>query len=294
MTTVNSNEMPNVNANNKGNTIRLATIQLASSMDKAKDLEKLDAYLADLSARQTDIACLPEMWNCPYVGDRFKDYAEPDGGTVWQACSAMARKYKLYLCAGTVAELGEDGRIYNTAYVFDRDGNQIHKYRKMHMFDIYSPDGKPVFLESASLGAGNTISTFETEWGKMGMQVCFDIRFPELSRIMAIEGAKVIITPATFSMTTGPCHWQISFQARAMENQVFMVGSAPARAPETGYTSWSHSIVCDPWGRVLTLMDENEGASITELDLALIEKCRAKLPMLSARRSDVYKLSLQD
>ncbi len=280
------------------NIIRLANIQFASSMDKAKDLERLDAYLMELSMddkdkAKADIVCLPEMWNCPYVGDRFKDYAEPEGGMVWQACSDMARKYKLYLCAGTVAELGEDGRIYNTAYVFDRDGKQIHKYRKMHMFDIYSADGKPVFLESASLGAGDTISTFETEWGKMGMQVCFDIRFPELSRLMALDGAKVIITPATFSMTTGPVHWQISFQARAMENQVFMVGAAPARAPKTGYTSWSHSIVCDPWGKVLTLMDENEGVSITELNLDLIDKYRLKLPMLSARRDDVYKLSLK-
>ena len=273
--------------------MRLATIQIASSMDKKTDFERLDAMLSDLTKDNIDMVCLPEMWNCPYVGDRFKDYAEPDGGPSWQSCSDLAQKYNLYLCAGTMPELGEDDKIYNTAYVFDRDGKQIHKYRKMHMFDIYSSDGKPVFLESDSLGSGNTVSTFDTEWGKMGVQVCFDIRFPELARLMALEGAKMIITPATFTMTTGPVHWQIGFQARAMENQVFMVGAAPARAPETGYTSWSHSIVCDPWGKVLTLMDENEGVAVTEIDFGLIEKYRLKLPMISARRDDVYELKLK-
>lgn len=273
--------------------MRLATIQIASSMNKKTDFERLDAMLSDLAQDNIDMVCLPEMWNCPYVGDRFKDYAEPDGGPSWQSCSDLAKKYNLYLCAGTMAELGDDDKLYNTAYVFDREGNQIHKYRKMHMFDIYSSDGKPVFLESDSLGAGNTVSTFDTEWGKMGVQVCFDIRFPELARLMALDGAKMIITPATFTMTTGPVHWQIGFQARAMENQLFMVGAAPARAPETGYTSWSHSIVCDPWGKVLTLMDENEGVAITDIDFSLIEKYRLKLPMISARRDDVYELKLK-
>ena len=124
----------------------------------------------------------------------------------------------------------------------------------------------------------------------MAVNICFDIRFPESSRIPALAGAKVIFNPASFNMTTGPAHWELAFRQRAIENQVFMVGTATARDPEAGYTAYGHSIITDPWGRVVMQMDEKEGHNITEIDLDYIDEIRQKLPLLSARRTDIYDL----
>ena len=124
----------------------------------------------------------------------------------------------------------------------------------------------------------------------MAVNICFDIRFPESSRIPALNGAKVIFNPASFNMTTGPAHWETAFRQRAIENQVYMIGTADAQNPEAGYLSYGHSIITDPWGRVLMQMDESEGWNVTEIDLDYVEEVRQRLPLLSARRTDVYDL----
>ena len=159
----------------------------------------------------------------------------------------------------------------------------------MHLFDIYA-HGEQVFKESDTLSAGNTFDTFETEWCKMAVNICFDIRFPESSRIPALAGAKVIFNPASFNMTTGPAHWEVAFRQRAIENQVYMAGTATARDPDASYTAYGHSIITDPWGRVLMQMDEKEGHAVTEIDLDYVDEVRQRLPLLSARRTDIYDL----
>jgi predicted amidohydrolase len=128
----------------------------------------------------------------------------------------------------------------------------------------------------------------------MAVNICFDIRFPESSRIPAIKGAKVIFNPASFNMTTGPAHWELGFRQRAIENQVYMVGTAAAQDPDAGYIGYGHSIITDPWGKVVMQMDEKEGSNITEIDLDYIEEVRAKLPLMSARRTDIYALMPAD
>ena len=128
----------------------------------------------------------------------------------------------------------------------------------------------------------------------MAVNICFDIRFPESSRIPAINGAKVIFNPASFNMTTGPAHWELGFRQRAIENQVYMVGTAAAQDPEAGYIGYGHSIITDPWGKVVMQMDEKEGSTVTEIDLDYIEEVRAKLPFMSARRTDIYSLKPAD
>lgn len=145
----------------------------------------------------------------------------------------------------------EDGeKIYNTSFVFDRSGNQIVRHRKMHLFDI-RVDGGQSFCESDTFSAGEDITVFDTEFGKMGLIICFDIRFPELTRLEAFKGAQAVFVPAAFNMTTGPAHWELSFRARALDNQVFMVGCAPARDENAFYVSYANSIVTGPWGDVL-------------------------------------------
>ena len=269
--------------------IKIASLQLKVRSDKYENIERLAELVAGGAADGADIISLPEMWNCPYQTENFPVYAEPEKGDSWLALSTIARKNGKYVVGGSIPELGDDGRIYNSCYVFGRDGRQIGKHRKVHLFDIYA-HGQQVFKESDTLTGGNAFDTFDTEWCRMAANICFDIRFPESSRIPALKGAKVIFNPASFNMTTGPAHWELAFRQRAVENQVYMVGTAAARDPESGYTGYGHSIITDPWGRVLMQMDEKEGSCITEIDPDYVDEVRKKLPLISARRTDVYDL----
>ena len=273
----------------KNNKIKIASLQLKVYEDKYDNIEHFAQLIADGATGDADIISLPEMWNCPYRTEMFPENAEPEHGDSWLALSTIARKNHKYVVGGSIPELGENGNVYNTCYVFDRDGRQIGKHRKVHLFDIFA-HGQQVFKESDTLTAGDSFNTFETEWCRMAVNICFDIRFPESSRIPALNGAKVIFNPASFNMTTGPAHWEISFRQRAIENQVYMVGTAAAQTPDAGYIAYGHSIITDPWGRVLMQMDETEGSAVTEIDLDYVETVRQRLPLLSARRTDIYTL----
>lgn len=270
-------------------TIRIASLQLNVLQDKYDNIEQLAEILASGKTDGADIISLGEMWCCPYQTDMFPVYAEPEQGDAWLAMSTLARKHNVYIVGGSIPESDGEGHTYNTCYVFDRQGNQIGKHRKVHLFDIYA-HGEQVFKESDTLTGGDSFTTFDTEWCKMAVNICFDIRFPESSRLPALAGARVIFNPASFNMTTGPAHWELGFRQRAIENQVYMVGTATARDPDAGYIAYGHSIITDPWGRVLMQMDEKEGHAITEIDLDYTDEVRQKLPLLSARRTDIYEL----
>ena len=173
--------------------------------------------------------------------------------------------------------------------MFDRQGKQIGKHRKAHLFDIDVTGGQ-YFRESDTLTAGDSDTVFDTAFGKMGVIICFDIRFPEMVRMTVNDGAKVIFVPAAFNMTTGPAHWELSFRARALDNQIYMVGCAPMRDVAADYKSWGHSIITDPWGTVIGMLDEKEGVLTAELDLDYEAQVREELPLLKSRRNDMYRL----
>ncbi|WP_297570025.1 carbon-nitrogen hydrolase family protein [uncultured Anaerovibrio sp.] len=239
-----------------------------------------------------DFLTLPEMFCCPYETANFPRYAEAEGGNVWNKCAVLAEKYNIYISAGSVPELGEAGEVYNTAYVFDRQGRQIAKHRKMHLFDIDVKGGQS-FKESDTLTAGRKVTVFDTEFGSMGLCICYDFRFPELARLMVLKGAKVIFVPAAFNMTTGPAHWELMFRSQAMFNQCFAIGTSPARDLNSSYHSWGHSIAVDPWGNVIAQMDEKEGYQLIELDLSKINSIRQQLPLIKHRRTDLYTLEVK-
>ncbi len=269
--------------------LKAALLQTKVSADKEENLRSVREKLRGLRGEKLDLVTLPEMFNCPYQTDLFPVYAEREGGTSWQQLSQIARKEQIYLAAGFIPEVDEEGKVYNTAYVFDREGRQIAKHRKMHLFDINVTGGQ-YFKESDTLTAGNKVTVFDTEFGRMGLCICFDIRFPELSRLMVQDGAQILLIPGAFNMTTGPAHWELSFRARALDNQVYILGTAPARDPKSSYTSWGHSIAVSPWGEVLGQMDEKEGVLIQELNLEEIARIRRDLPLLESRRLDLYRL----
>lgn len=266
--------------------MKIAQIQMKVTADKAANIAHACQMIR--SAGDIDLAILPEMFCCPYVGKLFSQYNEAEGGEAYRALSALAKELGIYIVGGTIPESSGD-KVYNTCYVFGPDGRCIARHRKTHLFDVCIKNGQ-VFRESDNLAPGRDLTIFDTPWGPMGLCVCFDMRFEELSRLMALRGAKVIFVPAAFNMTTGPAHWQLLFRQRAVDNQLFTVGASPARDRSAGYVAWGHSIVCDPWGTVLTELDEQEAVAVTDIDLSRIDEVRAQLPILSARRTDLYTI----
>jgi predicted amidohydrolase len=267
---------------------RVALIQMHVEEDKLKNIEIASEFVKKAAEQGIDMAVLPEMFNCPYKTSNFPVYAEGEGGECYTLLSKLAKTYGIYLAAGTMPEKDDEGRVFNTSYVFDRQGCKIGKHRKMHLFDI-AVEGGQHFKESETLTPGNEVTVFDTEFGKIGLAVCYDFRFPELSRLMVDKGAKVLIVPAAFNMTTGPAHWEVMFRSRAIDNQVYTIGVAPARDVDSCYTSYGNSIIVSPWGDMVVRMDEKEGFVISTLDLDYVERVRRELPLLAHRRKDIYK-----
>lgn len=269
--------------------MKAALVQMRVDSNKLKNLQIASDSISQAAEQGADMVVLPEMFCCPYHTSNFPIYAEKEGGPHWQMMSDAAKQNHVYLVAGSMPEKDDNGLIYNTSYAFDREGKQIAKHRKMHLFDIDVKGGQS-FKESDTLTAGNQVTVFDTEFCKMGLAICYDFRFPELSRLMVERGAKVIIVPAAFNMTTGPAHWDILFRTRALDNQVYTIGTSPARDERACYVSYANSIVVSPWGDVTMKMDEKEGIKYCELDLERVESVRNQLPLLAHRRRDVYTL----
>ena len=270
--------------------VKIAIIQMRVGVDKNKNLESMAGFVRSAKKSGADIAVLPEMFNCPYMAAYFADYAEKAGAQSYSALSQAASANGIYVVGGSIPECdGED--IYNTSFVFDRAGKEIARHRKVHLFDM-DIKGRQTFCESDIFNPGEDVTVFETEFGKMGLIICFDLRFPEICRLMALKGANVIFAPSAFSMTTGPMHWELLLRMRAVDNQLFTVGVSPARSDEYDFVSYGNSIAVDPWGHVLCNAGIHENMVLADLDLRAVSSVRAQLPLLAARRDDVYMLKL--
>lgn len=240
--------------------------------------QMLDAYDGNLcTGPKIDFFVLPEIFTCPYDNKFFHEFAESDGGAAYRFLSELARDRRMYVIGGSVPEL-ENGKIYNTSYVFNRSGNLIGKHRKVHLFDIDVKGGQ-YFKESDVLSPGDTLTVFDTEYGKMGVCICFDIRFPDLFMEMRDAGVKMVFVPAAFNMTTGPAHWEILFRSRALDQQIFMLGCSPARDENASYVAYGHSILSDPWGRVVKELGAEEGILAAQIDLDTVESVRQQIPL---------------
>lgn len=268
--------------------MRTAIVQMSVTADKAQNLAHARELVRQAAASGADVVILPEMFVCLYENSAFLANAEEAGGVFWQSLSDMARNNGVYLIGGTFPER-EGANLYNTCFVFDRAGRQIARHRKTHLFDVDVAGGQR-FKESDTFTPGSDITVFDTEFGKLGLCVCFDMRFPELARIMALEGAKAVFVPAAFNMTTGPLHWEVMFRSRAIDNQLFTVGCAPARDESGPYVSYGNSMAVDPWGKVLVRADAEETVLVVDLELEEISRTRAQLPLMPARREDLYLL----
>ena len=268
--------------------LRIAVCQLRTELDREETMKKAAGFVRRAAEGGADFAVLPEMFNCPYSRRYFRRFAAEGHEGAVAAMSGWARENGIWLVGGSVPET-EGERLYNTCYVFDRTGKQIAKHRKVHLFDVDIPGMR--FCESATFAPGKEITVFDTEFGKMGAAICFDVRFPELFRAMALRGARVIFLPAQFNMATGPAHWADTLKIRAVDNELFFIGASAARYEGFDYECWGHSMVLDPFGVTLAAADETEQILFADLDLARVDEVRAQLPTFLHLRRDVYTVA---
>lgn len=266
---------------------KIALCQTKVYLDKDESLNNAILRIKEAARNGAKIIALPEMFNCPYSGENFKKYAEDEvDSKTLRLLADVCEEEKVHLIAGSIPEVEEE-KVYNTSFIISPTGKIIGKFRKLHLFDIDITNGTR-FFESHSITKGNEITVLETEYCKIGVCICYDIRFPELIRQMALMDVKLIFVPAAFSTTTGPKHWELLFKARALDNQLYIAGISPSRDCEGTYKPYANSLVVDPWGDIIAKAGELEEIIYAEIDLNYLEKVRRELPLLKHRRPEMY------
>lgn len=269
--------------------VKILGCQMMVGKHKEDNLKKAEEMISHgVKKYDPDIVILPEMFNTPYDNRYFSEFSETYGGESTSRIQALAKDQKVMIIAGSIPELGEEDKIYNTTYVFDKEGELLGKHRKIHLFDIDIP-GKITFKESKVLSPGKEITVLDTEYGRIGIGICYDLRFPELFQIMEKEGARLIVVPGAFNMTTGPAHWELLVRSRALDNQLYMAAVAPARDYKFSYQSYGNSMIVDPWGRVLEALKEEEGFIYRTLDFDYLKQVRRELPTRKNYRKELYE-----
>ncbi len=267
--------------------MRIAAVQMMVNESKQENLATAAETVEQLARQGADLIVLPEMFCCPYQTDLFPAYAELADGPTVRFLSDLAARLKVWLVAGSMPEADGEGRIFNTSFVFNRQGLMTARHSKAHLFDINITGGQ-YFRESDTLTPGHQATVFDTEFGRVGLCICYDFRFPELARKMVLAGAQLIVVPGAFNQTTGPAHWELLFRSRAVDNQAFTLGCAPARNPASSYQSWGHSILAGPWGNIITQLDDQPGHFLETLDFSNVDRVRRELPLLQHRRPELY------
>ena len=269
--------------------MRAAAIQLNADNDKDRNLERADRLVATAAGEGAELVALPEKWNLLGRGEEIVAGAEQlEDGRSFDAARGWARRHAIHLLAGSISERVSGSDLpFNTSVLFDPDGEAIAIYRKIHMFDV--DVGGVAYRESEHEQAGEEIVTGEAAGVEIGLSVCYDLRFPELYRILALRGARVLTVPAAFTHTTGQAHWELLVRARAIENQAYVVAPDQCGEAPPHYHSYGHSLIVDPWGEVLARAGEEEDVIVAELDLERQEEVRDSLPSLANRRPRAYR-----
>ncbi|XP_061484210.1 omega-amidase NIT2 isoform X2 [Rhineura floridana] len=270
---------------------RLALIQLRVSAAKTENLNRACDLVKSAAGQGAKLVVLPECFNSPYGTKYFPEYAEKIPGESTQKLSEIAKECGIYLIGGSIPE--EDaGKLYNTCPVFGPDGTMLAKHRKIHLFDINVP-GKIQFQESETLSPGDRFSVFDTPYCKIGLGICYDIRFAELAQIYTQKGCQLLVYPGAFNLTTGPAHWELLQRGRAVDNQVYVATASPARDEKASYIAWGHSTVVNPWGEVIAKAAMEETVIYADIDLKKLAEVRQQIPILSQKRSDLYAVEVK-
>ena len=266
---------------------KIAVVQMDTGNDKGKNLTEACRYIDEAAAAGAVLVTFPEVMNLDGANVGEGGNAEPVPGYTTAILAAKAREHGIYIHSGSFWEFipGEE-RYGNTSVILNPAGEIIARYSKLHTFDVTLPDGS-VQCESARIRPGDHLSVVDTPLGTLGMAICYDIRFGEMFRLMALRGAQVIFTPANFTMPTGKDHWETILRTRAIENGVYIV-AADQIGKKSEFTAYGNSMVVDPWGTVIARAPDRPGMLFAEIDLDYLEAIRAKIPSLRNRRTDVY------
>ncbi|MES2711972.1 MAG: carbon-nitrogen hydrolase family protein [Pseudomonadota bacterium] len=273
--------------------MRISVIQMNQGSDKAKNIADAEHLIA--AACESDrphLVTLPETWTNLGGGREARQLAAEilpnpgeEGGPAYEAMRAIARRHEIHVHGGSIVEKGPD-KLFNTTLVFDPEGMEIARYRKIHLFDITGPDGTG-YRESALYGGGDEIVTFTAHGVTFGCTICYDVRFPEQYLALRRAGAEAILIPSNFTLMTGKDHWEVLMRARAIETQCWIIAAASTGSYEergTQRSVYGHSLIADPWGHVVAKCSDGVGFSTARLDPALTARVRRDMPVLEHRR----------
>jgi deaminated glutathione amidase len=269
-------------------TLRVSCVQLTSGPDKASNLETAERLVARAASAGADVVVLPEKWNGIGNRETLHAVAEPlDGGESVEALAGWARRHGIAIVGGSITER-RDGRekLSNTCPVLDAEGQLVAVYRKIHLFDVEV--GGLVYRESESEEPGDESVVAEVEGWPIGLTICYDLRFPELYRLLALEGCEALAVPAAFTLYTGKDHWEPLLRARAIENQCFVVAANQWGSYADGKAAYGRSMIIDPWGVVLAQAPDGDGVISAELDRERIADVRRRIPALANRQPAAY------
>ncbi|HEX5326824.1 MAG TPA: carbon-nitrogen hydrolase family protein [Acetobacteraceae bacterium] len=277
--------------------MRLSVVQMNPGADKAANIDQARRLIGEaVSNDRPDLVSLPEMWTC-LGGTRAGKFEQAEhlpepgsnqpGGPAYEFLREVARGENIHVHGGSMAEKAGD-KLFNTTVVFGPDGAEIARYRKIHLFDIVTPDGTG-YRESNTYGSGDQVVTCEADGMKLGLAVCYDVRFPELFLALRRAGAEVVFLPSAFTLQTGKDHWETLIRARAIETQCWMAAAATwgrhlDGAREEPRLTYGHSLICDPWGHVVAKVSDGTGWATARIDPAVTERVRRDMPVLDHRK----------
>jgi predicted amidohydrolase len=268
--------------------MRAAAVQLNSTDEYDRNLEVAERLVRGAAAEGAELVVLPEKWTVLGAPEAIRSSAEPLDGPALTAAAGWARELGIHLVAGSIPEVVPDQeKLANTSVMFGPDGEVLAVYRKIHMFDVEVGDVE--YRESAIEEAGDQLALGESTGAMVGLTICYDLRFPELYRILTLRGARVITVPAAFTERTGRDHWEVLIRARAIENQVFMIAAGQIGFAPPHYRSYGRSMIVDPWGVVMAQAADTESFVSADLDFTIQNEMRSSLPSLRHRRPDAYR-----
>lgn len=271
--------------------LRVGLVQLNTRHDREANLASIEQLVGEAAARGARFVLLPE--HAPYQGPKsgYQEGAESIPGPTSARFAALARRHGIYLHAGSMVErTAIPGKYANTSLVFDPRGEEIARYSKIHLYDVEIP-GRVSMRESDDVAPGDAIVTAQIEGITVGLAICYDLRFPELFRLLALKGAEVLVNPAAFMLYTGRDHWEVLLRARAIENQCWVLAAAQWGRSEPNVTCYGRSLVVDPWGTVTAQASDGVGVVIADIDTALVERLRTEVPSLANRQPAAYTLA---
>jgi deaminated glutathione amidase len=270
-----------------GRKMTTAAIQMSSTPEKAQNIAAAERLIREAVAAGAELVALPELWSCHGLEQVYWENAEPIPGPTTDFLGGLARELGVYVLGGSILE-SESGapRLFNTSTFFDPAGELVTMYRKIHLFDVKAPDQE--YVESRTIAPGREIVTAKAGAVTLGLSICYDLRFPELYRLLALRGAEVLAVPAAFTLQTGKDHWELLLRARAVENQAYVIAPAQWGQKADGRWTYGRSVIVDPWGTVLSTCPDRDGHALAELNLGYLDRFRIEFPALANRQPEAY------